>query len=296
MSLSTAVIIATKGRPQEVSRLVERLSLQTVVSDYIVVSACGPADIEGSEEFPANAKVIFGPPGLTAQRNRALALVHGKYDIVVFFDDDFVPSRFWIERVQLLFGTQVDLGTVTGRVLVDAVTTGGLAWSEGQSIVDRADSSEKMPTPHNYSTQTDPPYGCNMAFRLKAIEGLIFDERLALNGWLEDLDFGVRARTRGRMISTDLIWGVHLGVKGARSSGLRFGYSQVVNPWYLMKKGMISHFVACRLITRGLAGNTIKMLASQKSHVDRRGRFKGNMIGIKDIIMGKYLPEKVAEL
>ena len=296
MTLSIAVIIATKGRPQEVSHLLETLALQTVPPGSIVVSACGPSDVECSGELPPNVKVIFGAPGLTAQRNRALSLIRGEYDVVVFFDDDFIPSRFWIERIQLLFGTQMDVGTVTGWVLADFVTAGGMPWPEGHSIVNQADSSKKMPTPDNYSTQVNSPYGCNMAFRLKTIEGLIFDERLALYGWLEDLDFGLRAGKLGRMISTDLVWGVHLGVRGARSSGVRFGYSQVVNPWYLMKKGLISPANACRRISRGLAGNAIKLVASQKSHVDRRGRLKGNIIGIMDIIVGKWVPEKVAEL
>jgi len=296
MTLSIAVIIATKGRPQEVSHLLETLARQTVPPGSIVVSACGASDVECSGELPPNVKVIFGSPGLTAQRNRALSLIRGEYDIVVFFDDDFVPSRFWIERIQSLFGSQADVGTVTGHVLADAVTIGGMPWSEGQSIVNQADSSEKMPTPDNYSTQINSPYGCNMAFRLETIQGLIFDERLALYGWLEDLDFGLRAGKRGKMISTDLVWGVHLGVTGARSSGLRFGYSQVVNPWYLMKKGLITRIDACRRISRGLTGNAIKLVASQKSHVDRRGRLKGNIIGIKDIIIGRWVPEKVTEL
>jgi hypothetical protein len=153
-----------------------------------------------------------------------------------------------------------------------------------------------MPSANSYGTQANSPYGCNMAFRVETIEGLQFDERLALSGWLEDLDFGLRAATRGRMISTDLVWGVHLGVKGARASGLRFGYSQVVNPWYLMKKRIIKRLDAFRRISRGLAGNAIMMLYSQKSHIDRRGRLKGNLIGIKDILIGKWAPEKVAEL
>ena len=296
MSLRTAVIIATKGRPQEVSVLLETLDLQTVLPDVIVVSTCDASDIEQNIVGKRNLHILFGPAGLPAQRNRALSLIRDSADIVVFFDDDFIPSRFWIERIQLLFATLADVGTVTGRVLADGVTAGGLPKTEGQSIVNKADLSEKMPTPSTYSTQINSPYGCNMAFRIKNIEGLMFDERLALYGWLEDLDFGLRAGMRGGMISTDLVWGVHLGVQGARSSGIRFGYSQVVNPWYLMKKGLITRFDACRRICRGLAGNAIKLIVSQKSHVDRRGRLKGNIIGIKDIMIGKWLPEKVAEL
>jgi glycosyltransferase involved in cell wall biosynthesis len=296
MSLSVAVIIATKGRPQEVSRLLATLARQTVAPDLVVVSACGPDDVEPGNASLQNVETIFGTPGLTAQRNRALGLVRGKCDIVVFFDDDFIPSRFWTERIKWLFAALPEVGTVTGWVLRDAVKEGGLPWSEGEVLVDEADSSTKMPGPANYGTQPNSPYGCNMAYRLRTVEGMTFDERLALSGWLEDLDFGLRAGARGRMISTDLVWGVHLGVTGARASGLRFGYSQVVNPWYLMKKKIIKPIDACARIGRGLAGNAVMSASSQKSHVDRRGRLKGNLVGIRDILTGKWAPEKIAKL
>ncbi len=296
MRLSVAVIIATKGRPQEVARLLETLAEQTVAPDFVIVSACSSSDIEKSGALPQNVEIIFGPPGLTAQRNRALCLIRGKCDIVIFFDDDFIPSRFWVERIGLLLAAEMDVGTVTGWVLLDSVKAGGLPWSEGKSLVDEADSSTNMPIASNYSTRRDSPYGCNMAFRLETIKGMVFDERLALSGWLEDLDFGLRAGTRARMISTDLVWGVHLGVNGARASGLRFGYAQVVNPWYLMKKRIIKRIDACARISRGLAGNAIMVMAFRKSHVDRLGRLKGNIIAVKDIMIGRWAPERISEL
>jgi GT2 family glycosyltransferase len=296
MTLYTAVIIATKDRPQEVSNLLDTLALQTVPPDVIVVSACDPSDVEQSSVGAKNVQVLFGPPGLTAQRNRALSLVQRKCDIVIFFDDDFIPSRFWVERVQMLLATQPDVGCVTGRVLIDGVTVGELEWSEGQSMVDKADSSAKMITMNDHNTQSNKsPYGCNMAFRAKTIEQLKFDERLVLGGWLEDLDFGFRAGFRARMISTDALWGVHIGAQRGRTSGLRFGYSQMVNPWYLMKKRSMKPFDACLNIVRGLFRNALGVIF-QDSLIDRWGRLKGNMIAIKDIALGQWAPERITEL
>jgi glycosyltransferase involved in cell wall biosynthesis len=294
MTLSTAVIIATKGRPREVSNLLDALASQTARPELIVVSACDEADIGSRSAPPKNVELIFGTPGSSAQRNRALSLIRGTYDIVVFLDDDFVPSRFWIERVRLIFAKHLDVGTVTGHVLVDGVLSGGIPLSEGQTIVNQADSSRTMPTPNKYRVRAESPYGCNMAFRSKTIDQLVFDERLVLCGWLEDLDFALQASAHARMIWTDLVWGVHLGVTGGRDSGVRFGYSQVVNPWYLMKKGTISPLGAFRRIGQGTAGNML--LICQKTHINRRGRLMGNMIGIKDIISGKWAPEKITDL
>ena len=297
MNLRTAVIIATKGRPQEVSNLIATLALQTVLPDLIVVSAFDRNDIPQGSVVAKNVEVIFGPPGSSAQRNRALSLVHGKFDIVVFFDDDFIPSRYWIEHIQVLFSTEPDIVGVTGQLLVDGVTIGGLEWLRGQSIVNEGDSSKKqMVAINDYQTlDHHPTYGCNMAFRAKMIEHLTFDERLILYGWLEDRDFAFRAGIEGRLIWPDAIWGVHLGTKRARGSGLRFGYSQVVNPWYLMKKGTMTPYDVGRHIFIGLAANTLGC-CFPSSHVDRWGRLKGNIIGISDILFGRWAPEMISEL
>lgn len=294
MNLSAVVIIATKGRPQEVSNLLDTLALQTVLPDMIVVSACDPSDIAPSSVIAKNVEIIFGPPGSSVQRNRALSLVSGKGDIVIFFDDDFIPSRYWIEHIKTLFSAKPDVACVTGEVLIDGVPIGGLEWSDGQSIVNKADVSKKIVAVDDYQIQNHRfPYGCNMAFRAKSIENLAFDERLVLYGWLEDRDFSFRAGAR--MIWTDAVWGVHLGAKRARASGLRFGYSQVVNPWYLMKKGSMTPFDVCRNIFRALAGNALGHLLPN-SHIDRWGRLRGNIIAIKDIMFGRWAPERAAEL
>jgi hypothetical protein len=293
MNLSTVVIIATKGRPQEVSNLLDTLTLQTVVPDLVVVSACDPTDIAQGAVVAKNVEVLFGPPGLPAQRNRALSSVRGKYDIVIFFDDDFIPSRYWIEHVRMLFATEPDVVCATGKVLADGVTVGGIERSAGQLIVNEADSSTKT-SKDNYRVQDrQSPYGCNMAFRAGSIEHLAFDERLVLYGWLEDCDFAFRVGEE--RIWTDALWGVHLGTTRGRSSGLSFGYSQVVNPWYLMKKGTMTRFDIFRAISRALARNFLGSLFHD-SHVDRRGRLKGNMIAVSDILFGRWAPERAAEL
>jgi hypothetical protein len=297
MNQYTVVIIATKGRPEEVSNLLETLARQTIRPNKIVVSACEPNDIAHGLVLPENAEVLFGPPGLPAQRNRALALVRGKCDIVVFFDDDFIPSRYWIEHLQMLFATKSDVVGVTGQVLADGILIGGLERSDGQSVLANADSPKKqLVTMHDFRMQDRlSVYGCNMAFRATGIRHLKFDERLVLYGWLEDRDFALQAKTEGRIIWTDAVWGVHLGTTRVRLSGLRFGYSQVVNPWYLMKKGTMTPMDTCGHILRGLTANTSGIFFPN-SHVDRWGRLKGNLIGIKEIMLGRWAPERISEL
>jgi|SRR5579872_160493 glycosyltransferase involved in cell wall biosynthesis len=293
MELTTAVIIATRQRPRELSNLLRALTLQTVRPDKIVVSACDRSDVEPDVIEERAAHLLIGTPGLTAQRNRALALVRASHDIVIFFDDDFIPSRFWIERVRALLAAQPDVGCVTGRVIIDGVTGPGLEWPYGQSLVD--DEDRKAPVVLNLDgMNVVSPYGCNMAFRTQAIEDLWFDERLALYGWLEDHDFGLRMGARARTIWTDAVWGVHLGSNRGRVSGFKFGYSQVVNPWYLMTKGVMDRRDLSGHIVFGLGANAVGTIF-RNSNIDRYGRLKGNIVGIIDIILKRWAPERIVE-
>jgi hypothetical protein len=156
-------------------------------------------------------------------------------------------------------------------------------------------SAELFPVADCVIRDNETPYGCNMAIRAGVIDHLSFDERLVQYGWLEDRDLGIRVAALGRTIWTDAVWGVHLGVKHGRESGLKFGYSQMVNPWYLMKKGVLTPSQAGLNIVRGFLGNAVcSMLPNQR--VDRWGRLKGNIIGIKDIVCGRGAPERVLEL
>ncbi len=293
MDRSTAIIVATKGRPQELRNLLDALAEQTVRPDLIVVSACDEADIIPMTGEPTNLRVLFGSPGSSAQRNRALTEVRGKCKIIVFFDDDFVPSRFWIEQVHELFTAQSDVVCATGEVLSDGAVNGGLDWTEGRSIVDKRDESGKKDIIDCEVRNDQPPYGCNMAFRATSIEHISFDERLVLYGWLEDRDFSARAGAR--MVWTDALWGVHLGTMRARSSGRRFGYSQLVNPWYLVHKGTMTSQEALQTMLFAVVKNAIESMRPN-SKIDRRGRLKGNIIAIKDLVLGRWAPEKASEL
>jgi glycosyltransferase involved in cell wall biosynthesis len=294
--LSVAVIVATKGRPEVVRALTQALREQTSQPEALIVSACDPADVEGVSAVNPAVRIVFGPPGLPRQRNAALALVPSTTDVIVFFDDDFIPSRYWIERVRKSFERTPDIVSLTGEVLADGIKTEGIEWTHGVKIVADADASRsehdggKISWRENYS-----PLGCNMAFRHAAMADLRFDERLVLYAWQEDRDFGARIGRRGRMAWTDALWGVHLGIKGGRVRGRKLGYSQIVNPRYLVAKGTMRISDAVRLAAGNVIANAVKSLRPEP-YIDRAGRLTGNLLGLFDLITGKWKPERAAEL
>jgi hypothetical protein len=83
----------------------------------------------------------------------------------------------------------------------------------------------------------------------------------------------------GRIVRTNLIWGVHLGTKRGKGSEVRLGYSQIINPAYVVSKGNMSFAYAFRLAARNFVANLVKSIFTER-YVDRRGRLRGNLIGV----------------
>jgi hypothetical protein len=282
--------LATRGRPIEVQRIVERVRQQTLRPQQIVVACVNQGDV-GELEESDDLMIAIGPPGLARQRNRVLANLAPDCEFVVFFDDDFWPRRDWLGVVVEAFRRDPDLACVTGNVVADGILGPGLSYAAAERAVDGEPS-----TPPQWRIDGYSPYGCNMAFRRSAIDGLRFDERLVLYGWLEDFDFGARvARGRGRLVRLGAAIGAHLGVKGARVSGLRLGYSQVMNPFYMRRKGTLSARGALRQILRNVCANAAKALWPEP-YVDRRGRLLGNFIAVGDLARGRCTPERAERL
>lgn len=293
MDRSIAVVIATRGRPGLVRRIVDRLERQSRPAARIVVVGASESDIAALDTGRPGLTALVGRPGLCLQRNDGLRHLAGRHAAVAFFDDDFIPSRFWLERAAALFEERPDLTGLTGRVLADGIKTPGISCEDGVARVEAEDAA----APNLPGLQGGfRPYGCNMAFRTEAIQGLAFDERLPLYAWLEDSDFGGQiARAGGRTMRAEGLWGVHLGNKTGRERGRRLGYSQIANPIYLARKGTVSVPFAANLMLRNLAANTLRSLRPEP-YIDRPGRLRGNVAALGDILRGRLDPGRAVAL
>jgi GT2 family glycosyltransferase len=136
-----------------------------------------------------------------------------------------------------------------------------------------------------------------MALRLAPIRahGLRFDENLPLYGWAEDVDFCRQLAAHGSVVENARMAGVHLGVKGGRTSGVRFGYSQIANPYYLWRKGTTHPSGALRQVARNVLSNFMKSIRPEP-WIDRRGRAFGNVLGFADLLRGRLHPRRILEL
>lgn len=285
------VVIATLGRRAQVARLVEFLARQSRLPDEVVLSAPDPSHVAWLDATPFPIRAVFGPIGSSVQRNTALDAVGADFDIVTFLDDDFIPAHDYLAGVVAAFADDPGFAVVMGRVVRDGAATAGLDWPEAMAALEAPDPRP----PGRDVIDHVGAYGCNMSIRASMIGGLRFDERLVLYGWQEDIDFTSRLRARGRVVCVPGLRGVHLGLKAGRVSGRKFGYSQVVNPVYLIRKRSVPAGFALRLMARNLAANLVRSLHPEP-YVDRRGRLWGNLLGLAHVLRGRIEPEHALHL
>lgn len=285
--MKVSVIFATVNRAQELGQALRFLERQTLLPAEVIISVSSAQDL--CPDLPADARVVTGAAGACMQRNRGLDIALPNSDIVLFLDDDYLPTRDSLRGIVELFSENPDIVGATGLVLMDGVGTGGVSYETAIKIIEAHEAAEQAPIEVHTILGT---YGCNMAFRSAAIGDTRFDENLPLYGWQEDIDFSVRLATRGRVVRTNAFAGVHRGVSKGRSSGVRLGFSQVVNPVYLTRKGTMPPLKALTLIGRNLLANHVKSLRPEP-YIDRRGRLYGNWMGIMHLASGRADPGKI---
>ena len=288
-----AVLIATTGRPLVLTETLREVAAQTRAPDRILVCPATEADVSrvALASLPCPIEIVDGAIGSSHQRN-ALLRAAGDIDIALIVDDDFLLAPNYLEELAKLFATHPECMIVTGRVLADGATNRGYTVAEGRAIL-RAPYAAVSTVAATFNG-----YGCNMAVRWSTLrdKGVWFDEQLPLYAWGEDVDFSRQASLYGTVLKADALVGVHLAWKQGRTSGVRFGYSQVANQVYLAHKGTVTRLGAMRKAAENIAANVVGACRRTESFVDRRGRLVGNLLAIRDLVTGRSSPRRIHDL
>ncbi len=289
-----AVGIPTRGRPAILAETLADLQLQTLQPDRIFVVYLQPSDVgDAPSRFP-HVQFIqgTGSGGSCPQRNHLLEAAAGDFDLIFIQDDDFFAQREYLVRAVEAFERNPEVVGLTGRILHNGATGPGYSVEWARSAL------RGLPEPPNA-----PPLpafncdGCNMMFRLPVIQEhrVRFDEQMPGYAWYEDIDFSRRLMPWGRLVLLPGAQGIHLGAKVGKTSGKRFGYSQIANPLYLARKGSYGWPNAFRSIGRNLAANCLRSFRPEP-YVDRHGRLLGNLLGFRDLLRRKLHPSRILDL
>lgn len=287
-----AIGIATRGRPNILAEVLRELDRQTRAPNRILVCHVTPSDVaELPRDFPG-VEFLTAEAGLPRQRNRILDAI-ADCDAVLFLDDDFIAAPRWLEALEATLRAHPDCAVATGTVIADGAKGPGITPEDARAILAGDAPPEDLTAAHAHFNG----YGCNMALRLSTMRehDLRFDEKLPLYGWYEDMDLTRRMLPYGKILRLEAARGVHLGVKQGRVPGRRLGYSQVVNPIYLARKGSFPWSHAIPSAARHCLINLLRA-PWPEPEVDRWGRLRGNMRGLWDLLTGRADPERILSL
>lgn len=289
--LKIAIAIATAGRRDVTTQTINLLAAQSRIADELLICPAREEDFDADclQSYPGKARIFFGPVGLPAQRNVLLDATDA--DVLIFFDDDFLPCNDYVAEVEVLFNLHPEVVVTTGKLIADGALGPGIIHEEGLRLLQRAGPNFELRS----MMSTYNGYGCNMSIRMKAVRTLDvrFDEHLPLYAWLEDVDFCRQLVSQGTIVQVLRLRGVHLGTKGpSRSPGIRLGYSQVANPVYLARKGTMHWILALKHMSKNLIANSARSFFPEP-WVDRRGRFFGNLLALWDWMRGKVDPKRI---
>ena len=291
--MKLSVVVATLGRREEAQDLVGNLLAQTRPADRVVFAVVNPDDAPDCEGHDGFDVLMCERRGSCAQRNIGIDHVSDDTDILVFLDDDIVLSTTYLERLEQRFLAEPDVVGVTGLVVADGITGPGLSLEEAQQAI--RDQEQARPEGEAVIDSRLGLYGCNMAVRFSAMGDQRFDEAMPLYGWLEDLDLSTQLSQQGRLIRDRRLVSAHRGVKRGRTSGVKLGYSQIANPIYLMQKGNVPKRPMFENMVFNFGANLLKSVRPE-TYVDRRGRLKGNLLGLADAVRRKSSPGRILEL
>jgi hypothetical protein len=210
--------------------------------------------------------------------------------MLVIIDDDFILTPRFLEEVGALLEAHPGVAILNANIIADGIIGPGIALADAQALIANYGPRVGEPTLEDCRSI----YGCKMTIHLQHARDVRFDEALPLYGWQEDVDFSHRLKPFGRVVKTNLTAGVHLGVKQGRTPGVKFGYSQMVNPFYLVSKGTMSFRHGFGLATRNLVMNLLRSLKPEP-YIDRRGRLLGNLRGGRAILSGDADPRRILD-
>jgi GT2 family glycosyltransferase len=240
-----SVVIATKGRPNDLAGMLAGLSVcEPPPHETIVVDG----DPERSAQAVASAKrnglpvrYVESPPGLTRQRNEGVRQAEG--DVIVFLDDDVEVAPDLFAALERGYRDRQVVGA-TGRVIEEGERRFGNKRSLARPLL-LGRGREGTMTSFGYPRRPQRPdreldvefmQGCLMSGRREAVARVGFDERLGGYALAEDEDFSYRLSRLGpvRYLPGAIVRHKNTGFRSLHTR--EFNRTVVVNRAYLFRK------------------------------------------------------------
>ena len=120
--MKLGLVIASHGRPHILKEVLWSFASQLRIPDYTVLSAVVSEDIPDLCPSNANVQLIFGAAGSSGQRNRGIAELIDKTDVIIFIDDDFIVGDDYFLNLEAIFAQDSSIVGVNGMVIADGAS------------------------------------------------------------------------------------------------------------------------------------------------------------------------------
>lgn len=252
-----AVVVCTYLRAESLRRFLHSLAEQTLRPDQLIVVDASPDDSTEVmlQAFPNLAglatevlymRVIGSLRGLTKQRNLGAKFV--TVDKLAYFDDDVVLLPTCLEEMARVHQEYGEAVAGVGGYIVNGRSTVSLRWRVRRwlrvvpSLEPGRYFRSGMSTPWGFLppnedlTQGDWLPGCAMMWKTETVRNVGFRELFSGYAQGEDLDFSLRARSRGKLVVTGKAHLLHLTDNQGRPDPYRRGYMAIYNRYLIHRE------------------------------------------------------------
>lgn len=296
MANSCSVVIASTNRPEILKEIIFSLRNQTLLPKEVIVSVVKLEDYPqelNDLSFPFEMRCVISAKGLAKQRNYGFESLLSRTDFVCFFDDDLILHEEYLRKMASTFAENESCVCCMGHLLANGDITIGEAKELCLSPPDIGENKDKY---YATSAEWGQLYGCNMCFRWGFLLKEKFDERLPLYSEMEDVDMGTRARRVGDVGYYFGSLAVHLKVSSGRINNRMHGFSQIMNAFYLAKKGSIPmRYTILQIVLRKPIQNFILIFVPKQTS-KRVKLLYGNFYALINILLGNIDPELLLKL
>ena len=288
--MKTLIVIPTRNRPNEIVNTINFLKLnKNFFSKIIIVDS---SDIELKEKikksllnYNLNIKLIDAQPSTCTQRNLGFSFIKDE-QFIMFLDDDniFYNDAFFqindflkknidfagvafnqILKEKNSFSEKLKKNFITNKLNIYPSQKGGFSRSGWQS---KFINFEKDTVVEWLPTRA-------VIYKTEFTKNIRFDENLGIYGYLEDLDFSLELKKRGKLFVCGNAKYTH--DKSIDRSDFNFGKKEVRNRYYLVKKHHLNKFLFFITLLAKIFSNLKEGLFLSNNSLQR---FYGNIVAL----------------
>lgn len=286
------VVIATIGRREIVAETIHSLASRKSVPAIVVVVGRNENDLPKLPvELPFQIQLSATiERGLSIARNYGIRLLPASVEFVVFLDDDMELHDDYCAEVENVFRSAPEVAGFSGYMMAN----GDIERVPARQRLDGYQIPSDMPVFGLNPKRWPGLYGCAMNIRRRVLGVEQFDEQLLLG--MEDIEMGFRVNRHGLVGGSARCAVAHLAVRSGRISEVGIGYAQIINPLYFAAKGIgyprwsTWWQTLVKMPLTNLFFWWFPALDKSRSLADRRGRFRGNILGLRDVCRGEIKP------